>query len=238
MLTGARSRSVDRNLLGDQVYELLKSEILTGDLRPRERVTVAGLAIRFGLSPTPVRDALRRLSTDGLVKLLPRRGTVVTAFDQKSVREVFQIRRIIECAAVEAVPRAPRATLSRMRELVLAMEDLRAGETFADYPAFIVLDAEFHRCMIELLDSSRLVQFYETLRWPILVIRGLSQSPFQRANATVAEHRRIADACRRRDVQSARGAVLDHLRNAEADLIRRVPGEVGDAARPASRRPP
>lgn len=216
---------MDISPLSDQLYELLKSEILTGSLRSREKVTVGGLAARFGLSPTPVRDALRRLGTDGLVEVSPRRGTTVATFDRKSVREIFHIRRIIECASADAVPHAPEALLTRIRNIATAMEDLQTGESFADYTAFISLDAEFHRCMVELLGNRRLSQFYETLRWPILVVRGLSQSPFQRADATVAEHRRIADAFRRRDVEPAKDAILDHLRNAEADLVRRIPDD-------------
>src|SRR5215472_17363328 len=116
---------LDISPLSDQLYELLKSEILTGSLRSKERVTVGGLAARFGLSPTPVRDALRRLGTDGLVDVSPRRGTTVATFDGKSVREIFHIRRIIECASADAVPHAPEALLTRIQNLAAAMEDLQ-----------------------------------------------------------------------------------------------------------------
>lgn len=221
-MTGIQTASVDLSLLSDQVYELLRSEILTGHLRPKERVTVSGLAARFGLSPTPVRDALRRLNADGLVEVRPRRGTSVAAFDGRSVREIFQVRRIVECAAADELPRASGVSLSRLQDLVDAMERLRTGDTFADYAAFISLDAEFHRGIVALLENRRLGQFYEALRWPILVVRGLSQSPFQRAGATVSEHRRIAAALQHRDVERAKQAVLDHLRNAETDLLGRI----------------
>ncbi|HLW60640.1 MAG TPA: GntR family transcriptional regulator [bacterium] len=225
MATRLRSASVDLSLLSDQVYELFKSEILAGSLRSGERVTVSGLAARIGLSPTPVRDALRRLSTDGLVDVLPRRGTIVAAFDARSIGEIFHIRRIIECAAADELPSAPEAILIQMFDLAKAMEALRTEEIFSDYDAFSSLDTDFHRCITKVLENRRLSQFYETLRWPIMVVRALSRSPFQRAQATVAEHEDIAQAFRLRDVPRAKEAIIKHLRNAEADLLQRRSGD-------------
>ncbi len=211
--------------LNEQVYDLLKAEIIRGNLRPRQRLTAAGLASRLGVSATPVRDALQRLSADGLVEVAPRRGTVVSEFTAQNVRETFQARRIIECAAVAQAPHAADSPAACLAKLLEGEAELRRGDSFADYGAHLRLDAEFHRCIVGMLQCHPLSEFHERLRWPEQVLRGLSQSSFQRAEATVAEHRAIYVAIAGRDADRAREAVLAHLDNAEADLLRRLPSE-------------
>ncbi len=211
--------------LNEQVYDLLKAEIIKGSLRPRQRITAAGLAARLGVSATPVRDALQRLSADGLVEVSPRRGTSVSEFSARNVRETFQARRIVECAAVAEASHAAQSIAERLAGLLEAEAVLRRGDSFADYGAHVRLDADFHRCIVGMLQCRPLSEFHERLRWPEQVLRGLSQSSYHRAEATVAEHRAICAAIAERDVGRAREAVLAHLRNAEADLLRRLPSE-------------
>ncbi len=213
------------NQLNEQVYDLLKAEIMKGHLRPGQRLSAVSLAQRLGVSATPVRDALQRLSTDGLVEVSPRRGTYVSEFTRQNVRETFHTRRIIECAAAAEAATAPEANLQRMQEIVDQFHALRQDDVFADYSAYIALDAEFHRCIVGLLQSQQLSEFYDKLRWSEQLVRGLSQSNYQRAQATVAEHAAVLAALKQRDPGRAREAILNHLQNSEADLLRRMPPE-------------
>jgi DNA-binding GntR family transcriptional regulator len=211
--------------LNEQVYDVLRKEILKGNLRPGQRLSIKALAGHLGVSATPVRDAVRRLEGDGLVDIIPRRGTVVSEFKRSNVRQAFQIRHIIESAAAERATEASEDDIQHMQEMVDEISLLRENERFREYTRYIDLDAEFHRCIVGLLENQRISTFYERLRWPIQVIRGLSYSEYQRARQTVAEHAAIARAFQEKDASKARAAIRDHLNNAEADLLRRMPAE-------------
>jgi DNA-binding GntR family transcriptional regulator len=217
--------SLNLTQLNDQVYELLKREILRGNLISGQRLSVEELAARLGVSPTPIRDALRNLSLEGLVQVSPRRGTFVAEFNQTNVREIFQIRRIIECAAANAPGPALAAAARTMRAVVTAMSALVEGERFSDYPRFNALDVELHNTIVSLLQNRRLSDFYEKLRWPVQVVFGLAQSSYQRAGQTQAEHLAIVEAFEANDAAQARQAIAAHLVNAEEDLVRRMPPE-------------
>jgi DNA-binding GntR family transcriptional regulator len=217
--------SLNLSQLNEQVYELLKREILGGNLVSGQRLSVEDLSQRLGISPTPIRDALRNLSQEGLVQVNPRRGSFVAEFSRSNVREVFQIRRIIECAAADMPASALRAAAQAMRPLVTEMGALVVGERFSDYARFNALDAQMHHALVGLLQNRRLSDFYEKLRWPVQVVLGLSQSSYQRAGQTLAEHFAIVDAFEAQDAAQARQAIAQHLLNAEADLIERMPPE-------------
>jgi DNA-binding GntR family transcriptional regulator len=222
---GLPGYSLNVSQLNEQVYEILKGEILSGSLASGERLSVEDISGRLGVSPTPVRDAIRSLSSEGLVQVSPRRGTFVTEFSRADVREVFECRRLIECAAADRLPHAPEADLRAMRELVDEMSSLVQGDLFSDYPRFIRLDAQLHNTIVGLLQNRRLSDFYEKLRWPVQVVLALSQSSYQRAGPTLAEHHAVVQAFERREAALARRLLDQHLTNAEADLLQRMPAD-------------
>ncbi len=217
--------SLNFSQLNEQVYDLLKGEIIKGNLSPGQRLSISDLANHLGVSVTPVRDALRRLSADGLVEIIPRRGTFVSEFNRRSVQEIFQSRRIIECASAKRLTEASDGLIHRMEKIMDEIQSLREGERFLDYARYITLDAEFHQCIVGLLGNQRISEFHKSLRWPVQVVRGLSYSNYQRAKDTVAEHAAILEAFKEKDVSKAKAAILDHLNNAEADLLCRMPPE-------------
>jgi DNA-binding GntR family transcriptional regulator len=217
--------SVEVSQLNVRVYEALRDEIIKGTLAPGQRLSIKALADHLQVSATPVRDAVRHLERDGLVVIIPRRGTFVSDFKRKNVQEIFQIRCIIESAAGERATEAPEDVIQRMQEIVDEISSLRECERFREFKRYIDLDMEFHSCLVGLLENQQINKFYEQLHWPVQVVRGLSYSEFQRARATVAEHAAIVKAFKEKDVSGARAAIRDHLSNAEADLLRRMPSE-------------
>jgi DNA-binding GntR family transcriptional regulator len=214
--------SLTVNQLHEQVYELLKQQILKGTLQPGMRLSLTAIAERLGISETPVRDALQHLNSDGLVEVIPRRGTFVSKVSVQNVRDVFQARRILESAAAERLSDAPAEAIQCLKVIADKMGALRDGERFRDYERYIKLDEEFHQCIIGLLGNQLVSELYEKLRWPVAVVRGLGHSRYQRAQKTVAEHVAIAQAFARRDVEQAKQLIQQHLDAAEADLLRRV----------------
>src|SRR5215471_17047222 len=100
-----------RQSLVDIAYEAIREAITSGALLPGTRLREAALARHFAISTTPVREALRRLDREGLVRLSPNRGAIVAEFDLREILDLFEIREVLECRAVR------RAAAQRVREL-------------------------------------------------------------------------------------------------------------------------
>lgn len=214
--------------LGDQIYLRVRDEILKGNLRPGQRLSINALSDLFGVSATPVRDALRQLSADGLVEMKPRRGTHVREFDPRNIQEIFEIRRIVECAAVDKLAQSSTAIESKVAKMEEVMDEVRSLQVenkSLDYISFSDLDAAFHQCIVDLLNNEQMSRLYRDLRWSVQIVRCLYASSQQRTDETLREHDRILGAFRARDTSSAKEAILEHLANAEANLLRNMPQE-------------
>lgn len=211
--------------LSEQIYGHLKTAILSGHFRPGERLVPEELATQFRVSMTPIRDALKELENDGLITIVARRGVFITEITAKEVREIFQIRQIIEQAAVEDLTAIADSTVVRLRELIEEMASLQQDDHYRDYLRYVQADAAFHHQIVAMLTNEHLSRFYESLRWPIQLLRVLSQAQYQRASQGHQEHQAIVAAIAQGDAAAARAAVGEHLGNACDDLLRRLPPE-------------
>lgn len=223
-----QEQEIHPGALADQICEVLKRQILSGQLEPGRRLSLEEFAARFGVSVTPIRDALRLLAAEGLVELIPRRGAFVTRPCWDGLQEIYQMRQIIECAAVDAVIANGQEVLPVLQSLLEQMAATNIGESHADYLTYIQLDQRFHQLMVDCLHNRRLSETYAGLGSHTLVARGLYSATHQRASETLAEHRRILAALQAGDRQGARAAIGDHLHNGLSELLQRV------AADPAS----
>lgn len=221
-----RVASIDVSLLSERVYAALREDIFRQVLRPGQRLDVREIAAACDVSAAPVRQALARLGEEGLVEIAPRRGTFVTRIGPDGIREIFQIRRLIETGVVDVVRATlPSAVEEGLASLLDQMEALAEGDSFRDYASFIQLDAEFHRAPLTALANQRLLRLYDSLHAHIHVARGLYSRPGKRAAATLAEHRAIWHGFQRHSIESTKEAILSHLANAEADLVGQIVDE-------------
>ena len=213
---------LNRSPLGEQIYDLLRATILSGEFAPGQRLSPNELSERFQVSVTPIRDALRRLEADGLAEVRPRRGTFVFQFTAQDVRDVFESRRIIEQAAAEKLSIASEAISQQMSTLLDAMAVLIDGENVSDYPRYLELDKEFHTYIVEILQNRRLTEFYHGLRAYTYVARVLVPAAERRLPQTHEEHCKILEAFQQRDVARAKQAIAIHLDNAADDILHRI----------------
>src|SRR5215208_1879342 len=119
----------DNRDLSSRVYQVLQQDILQGQFPPGARLSLDDLAERFGISVSPIRDALRLLAADGLVELRSRRGAFVTQPSRAVIHEVFQFRAILECAVVDYAIAAGAPVLTALRAHVQAMPAPMGGDT-------------------------------------------------------------------------------------------------------------
>jgi DNA-binding GntR family transcriptional regulator len=191
-------------LLTDVVGERIRDAIVTGDLQLGEQVSEAQLAARMGVSKTPVREALVRLQSQGLVVIHPQRGTFVFTLSPQELTHLLQFRAMVETEALrEAMQAHPGELLQRMSQCV---KDMKAAERAKDLPALARIDMRFHLAFFECCDNQYLRASYELLRHQLTALR--HRSPISNA---VSSHQVLVDAVEDRDPKKAAALLRGHV---------------------------
>lgn len=206
---------IRRQGISDSVYDALRQAILQRVFHPGERLDVDALAKKFDVSAMPVRQAVQRLATEGLMEVRPRSGTYVARLSARDVAETFDIRRALECLAAEtAVQNVDDSALRELRRLVIQV----GRATPAEHGA---VNAEFHRQIILLSGNQRLVDIYDQLNAHLQIARihesGSDWS--QRKDQEEAEHEEICAAVGARDPRRLSAALARHIERAKQVLI-------------------
>lgn len=191
----------------DFVSSSLRRSILTGELAGGTRLALTDLAALFDVSTTPVREALRELSFEGLVSLDSYRGGVVTAVSRPEVEEIVRIRQVLEPMAVE------EAVAGMTPEILDQAEDiLREMASSHDWDTWIHGNRAFHQKIYQAAASRRLVSLIKTLQdtTVVFVSATLRRSPLLKETAT-ADHEAMLQAARDRDAKRLVTVTLRHL---------------------------
>jgi DNA-binding GntR family transcriptional regulator len=176
------------------------------------------LAGRIGVSRTPVREALLLLVADGLVEMLPGRGAYVPPMTGRQVRELMELRGLLERHAAAGTIAAGTVPLGAMRSV---LEEQRAlASTGGDPAAFIDLDMTFHQVLVDAADNALLARTYASLR--VRQRRAGVSALFRSADrqrAVCSEHDAIVEALAAGDTDAATTAITEHLRLTEGVLL-------------------
>lgn len=195
-----------------QVFEHLREQIMSLALIPGTVLSRAELVEQFGVSQTPIRDALMRLAEEGLVDIFPQHATVVCPINIALAKQAHFLRRSVELEVVHTLARLPdqqRATLATRLESILARQKAMLG--LDDFKEFSVQDQLFHREMYEAAEVPDL--------WPLIRresghldrLRRLHLPIAGKAEAILADHRNILDAIAAGDPQRAQEMLRAHL---------------------------
>jgi len=227
-----RSTPVTKEDLPSQLYRAIARAIVTGRYRPGAKLVTQALAREYGVSVTPVRDALKRLASEGLVRIEPRVGTTVARISLTDIRDLYEIRELIETFAVQK--HFDAATLLEMRRCtsnMVAFDEERLYNDFDLYWEYSAEDARFHRLIVEEAENTRLSEFYASLHthWLIAPVLFGSRTP-GRAAGQRDEHLEIISALEEKDTRRATWAVHHHLRTTLTVLERNWPAPSGTAA--------
>ncbi|MCL4464666.1 MAG: GntR family transcriptional regulator [Chloroflexi bacterium] len=208
---------VERHLnLTDSVYATLKTAIIENTLAAGSRLTEAALAEQIGVSNTPVREAISRLEREGLVQYLPRRGAVVVSITAEDIREVLEVREVLEAhAIVRALQRRTPGLDRRLAELVAEAEPLVAAR---DQRGFSRLDMELHRLLVQASGNRRLLRVFENMHDQFLMIRWRAFDVPGRPLAGHLEHKEILAAFLAGDAAEAERRLRWHHQHTRQDL--------------------
>ena len=208
--------------LARRAYEALKQDILTCALPPGAQIFEGELAARYGMSKTPVREALNLLGQEGVVQVLPRRGYLVAPITLRDVQEVFQLRLLLEAAAAElAAEHITEEQLRRLKALVAVRYTYRDR---ASYARFLRANREFHVAVAEASGNRRLAAFVSKLLEDMERILHLGLDLRDGADEMAAEHAELVDALLRGDAALARQVVTIQLQNSRKRVLEALVG--------------
>lgn len=200
----------DKRTLTDKVYESLREDILTNRLPPGEALQEAGIARSLGVSRGPVREALRKLASEGLVNLEPRRGASVSSLSREEFLDAYRVREALEVLAIQlATPRLEDADLERLTKL---HDDMLEAAEEEGVERFFRSNSEFHTLFVDRSGNLMLQDMFYPLMDQMRRYRLRSMNLRGGLMRSCEEHKAIIEAVKARDAQRAAELLRDHIR--------------------------
>jgi DNA-binding GntR family transcriptional regulator len=205
-----------RQTLHDQVAARLRELIQTGELKPRERLNESALSERLGVSRTPLREAIKVLATEGLLDLLPNRGSQVASFSQTEIDEMLEVIAALEGAAAELACRnAAQQDLAAITALHSSMVSAHAAGDAARYAD---LNRNIHDALIRASGNGVLQGLYANLSSRIQRARFAAHKTPAQWQAALDEHAQMIDLLNARSGEALAALMRKHVRNRRAEI--------------------
>lgn len=201
------------------VADNVRDQIITGRLASGAALSEVALAAEFGVSRTPVREALKQLQTEGLVEIRPRVGTFVTTPSRAEIIELFQVKEVLEGAAARFLAvRGEVPELQALRVNIARSDEALAANDVATYTDLV---AEFHALIVQGAGNSKLVQHYTTLMNQLAYTRLVRTSLMLpgRFAESENEHRLILDIIETRDAAGSERLMRQHVQHSQDALL-------------------
>jgi len=213
---------ITRHALYEEVAERLRTRIYAHELAPGAWLDEQTLAAELGISRTPLREALKVLASEGLVRLEPRRGCYVTELTEQDLDDIFPVMALLEGRCAQEAAR--RAASADFLELAAIHEDLERHAAAGDADRFFEANHAFHSAVQRIAGNRFLAQMIDDARKVLKLTRRDSLRLDGRLKQSLIEHRAILSALRKREENEAARLMHDHLlsgRNALARLRER-----------------
>ncbi|MCI6296352.1 MAG: GntR family transcriptional regulator [Clostridiales bacterium] len=203
--------------LNQQAYDILKEKILNKELLPGTRLVDSQLAENFGISRTPLRDAIRKLAEEGFVVSTPtKKGYYVYQPSAKDINEIFELRQILDIAAAtkvirEILPADPTA-FEQLRQVYQAENEMATA-------SFVQHDEDFHDAVIRLCGNARMQAIYTDLRHQTRAFRSVTSRSSQRISKAKSYHEKIYHGFEARDLDATIDAIRKHVEYSREDAL-------------------
>lgn len=214
---------VPRRTLTEEVYEAIKEEILTHRLRRGARLVESRLAAQFGVSKTPVREAISRLEREGLVDFMPHHGAVVSRLSSRQVEDLLELREVLEGFAAEKA--SVCMSEDQLAQLAALIDRGQDALTARDLEAYKEIDLEFHRLIREASGNLKLFTVIGGLEDQIRMVMSTSVQLRGRADSSLQEHRDIFTGLASRAPEAAARAARVHIARARTAILAHLSGQ-------------
>jgi DNA-binding GntR family transcriptional regulator len=200
----------------DLAYSGIIELVLNSELRPGERTSENLLAARLDIGRTPVKEAITRLQTEGLLSVAGRSGTVVNRVDREQTQQLFALRRVLEDFAAETA--VENVTQKQLVEIRRCLQKLGRSNTTAE---FVRANVEFHSLIVAAAGNPFLIRFFSQLQIQLQIVTYLLRRGFdtKAAAARHREHEIIVKALEKRDAKALKDALRTHVMTTERAIL-------------------
>lgn len=209
--------------LAAAVLDDIRRRILTGDFRPGERINESEIALKLGISRSPVREAFRVLEGEGLITTLPRKGSFITEISVQDLGELFEIREILECHAIDCIKKRAKKSPDKLRALI---EDL--GRKLLKKPDVFTVISGFHFNLVELSNNYRLIELYRILGISLRRYQLIYHSIKGQRDVFMEHHQAIVDALKGGNYSDTKKLLRRHIRYVENTVKKQIKETLSD----------
>jgi DNA-binding GntR family transcriptional regulator len=211
------SLGISRRYLHDEVADRLRGLIHAGELEPRARVNELELAERFGISRTPLREAIKILATEGLLELLPNRGARVASISAEEIDEMIEVVAGLEATAADLACR--RITDEEIAAIEAKHKQMVAAWKRKDDPAYFTLNREIHEAIMQASRNATLQGIYANLSGRIQRARYAAHKTPAQWKKAVDEHEEMLKLLKKRDGDRLAVVMREHIRGKKPVIL-------------------
>lgn len=194
----------------DEITEKLRNGIISGEFLPNERLVEDNLAAKYETSRTPIREAIRNLSTIGLVKLIPNKGAMVADINMDEMKEIYVVRASLEGLAVKlAAKNIPEDVFSELEEMIKTMDESAYN---GDRESFEKWNTVFHLTIYGYSENKMLTGMIRDLLDKSVLFRRSSWASQRHIKAVMNDHRELLEALKKRDAKRAQEITESHTK--------------------------
>jgi len=206
--------------LSEVVYQNIRESIINCRYKSGQRLLLKKISDEMKVSITPVREALKKLEKDGLIKLVPNNGAIVIVLRIRDVIELYDIRRQLECLAVELLAEnINKKLLDELDELCDKSDScLKKG----NLNLYVKYNNEFHQLLIKSAQNQRLIKLYNEISGQLSLLASKTANFSGKPEKSVAEHREIIKAIGQKNVELAKRIILGHIKSTKMDILKEV----------------
>lgn len=195
-----------------------------GKYAPGDKLDIHKLASEFGVSRSPVKDAFNQLVHDGLIEILPRKGTYVTQANPKDFVDILDARLMIETWAItQVINQVSDEHIAVLLQITSEMDELvnnHESETFP-FEAYSKLDKQFHQTIVEWTDNQRVLGIYTSLNAHATLARVVYSTSFESTKKRHSDHNRLCKALQKRDLAAFISGLQSHIESMKKEALAR-----------------
>jgi DNA-binding GntR family transcriptional regulator len=204
------------------VYNQLKNAILTHKLRPKERITEAAVAQQMNVSHTPVREALRDLAKEGLINIIPNKGSYVASLEAKDIEEIYTLRLVLEQLSIKlSQEKLNEQKIKEIEDIALKCKESARTNILRKYNEY---DSLYHLMLVQLSGNRRLVDFYITLKGQIqlIMVASIGDPYHLNPNQKTPDHFQIIAHLRKGNIEGACDIIEKHVLGSMTDALENI----------------
>ncbi len=214
-------KKVIKATLSEQIYEILREDIISQNIKSGQKLTLKALQERFEISSTPIREAMNRLSQEGLLEHITNVGAKVVEIGEKDIIEIYDFCSSLDATALKLALKSKKADemILELKECISSQENsLGSG----DVETFKIHSDNFHDIFYKYADNSRLYNAALNVRSQLTILTNVYQSLIVAKSVVFVDHKQITQAIAKRDLQNAISLMESHFEHAKNYLLNNI----------------